>query len=173
MPDAAAVPGREADADNGPGGASVCCRACQSAACQREQWTPGWPPPSALLSPPHGYGTRPRRMKGRNWDRAAALLGEGRVFLFEDKGTTPVTRKRKAPLQTHRIDIDRAQLDWYCDEVEPAEDVPVYYVLPRLPGKAARAPATSRSRSPAGSRRQRGRSSTGLTSSAAPTCATG
>ena len=38
-------------------------------------------------------------MKGRNWDRAAALLGEGRVFLFEDKGTTPVTRKRKAPLQ--------------------------------------------------------------------------
>jgi hypothetical protein len=85
-------------------------------------------------------------MKGRNWDRAAALLGEGRVFLFEDKGTTPVTRKRKAPLQTHRIDIDRAQLDWYCDEVEPAEDVPVYYVLPSRPGKAARAPATSRSR---------------------------
>lgn len=46
--------------------------------------------------------------------RAAALLGEGRVFLFEYKGTTSVTRKRKAPLQTHRIDIDRAQLDWYC-----------------------------------------------------------
>jgi hypothetical protein len=76
-------------------------------------------------------------MKGRNWDRAAALLGEGRVFLFEDKGTTPVTRKRKAPLQTHRIDIDRAQLDWYCDEVEPAEDVPVYYVLPKPPWKGS------------------------------------
>jgi hypothetical protein len=76
-------------------------------------------------------------MKGRNWDRAAALLGEGRVFLFEDKGTTPVTRKRKAPLQTHRIDIDRAQLDWYCDEVEPTEDVPVYYVLPKPPWKGS------------------------------------
>jgi len=59
-------------------------------------------------------------MKGRNCDRAAALLGEGKVFLFEDKGTTAVTRKRKAPLHTHRIDIDRAQLGWYCDEVEPA-----------------------------------------------------
>src|ERR1700733_5312085 len=70
-------------------------------------------------------------MKGRNWDRAAALPGEGRVFLFEDKGTTPVPRKRKAPLQTHRIDIDCAQLGWYRDEVEPTQDVPVYYVLPK------------------------------------------
>jgi hypothetical protein len=112
-------------------------------------------------------------MKGRNWDRAAALLGEGKVFLFEDKGTTAVTRKRKAPLHTHRIDIDRAQLDWYCDEVEPTEDVPVYYVLPKPPWKGSVSSGhvpeqvASRVTSP------EGRSRSGLTSSAAPSCATG
>ena len=39
MPDAAAVPRPEADADNGPGGPSVCCRSCHSAVCQRERWS--------------------------------------------------------------------------------------------------------------------------------------
>ena len=60
-------------------------------------------------------------------------LEAGKVFIFEDKGTTAVTRTRKRPLQTHRIDIGADQLDWYCDEVEPASMIPVYYVLPRPP----------------------------------------
>jgi hypothetical protein len=72
-------------------------------------------------------------MKGRNWDRAFLPLEEGRVFIFEDKGTTAVTRTRKKPLQTHRIDIGAVQLNWYCDVVEPASGIPVYYVLPRPP----------------------------------------
>lgn len=70
-------------------------------------------------------------MKGRNWDRSFLPREAGRVFIFEDKGTTAVTRTRKEPLQTHRIDITMAQLDWYCDEVESAGTIPVYYVLPR------------------------------------------
>ena len=76
-------------------------------------------------------------MKGRNWDRAVNVLGEGKIFLFEDKGTTAVRRKRKPPLQTHRINIDWLQLDWYCDEVEPVSDIPVYYVLPKPPWKGS------------------------------------
>jgi hypothetical protein len=72
-------------------------------------------------------------MKGRNWDRASLPFEEGKVFVFEDKGTTAVTRRRKRPLQTHRIDIDATQLNWYCDEVESANFIPVYYVLPRPP----------------------------------------
>lgn len=71
--------------------------------------------------------------KGRNWDRSFLPREGGRVFIFEDKGTTAVTRTRKEPLQTYRIDIRPAQLDWYCDEVEPASMIPVYYVLPRPP----------------------------------------
>ena len=39
-------------------------------------------------------------MKGRNWDRAFVPLEAGMVFIFEDKGTTAVTRMRKRPLQT-------------------------------------------------------------------------
>jgi hypothetical protein len=72
-------------------------------------------------------------MKGRNWDRSFLPREAGSVFILEDKGTTAVTRTRKRPLQTHRIDIGSAQLDWYCDEVEPASTIPVYYVLPRPP----------------------------------------
>jgi hypothetical protein len=72
-------------------------------------------------------------MKGRNWDRAFLPLEEGRIFIFEDKGTTAVTRTQKKPLKTHRIDIDVVQLDWYCDEVEPVSGIPVYYVLPQPP----------------------------------------
>lgn len=72
-------------------------------------------------------------MKGRNWDRASRLPEAGVVFIFEDKGTTAVTRTRNPPLQTHRIDIRADQLDWYCDVVEPESMIPVYYVLPRPP----------------------------------------
>ncbi len=72
-------------------------------------------------------------MKGRNWDRAFLPFEAGKVFIFEDKGTTAVTRTRKPPLQTHGIDIGADQLDWYCDVVEPASMIPVYYVLPRPP----------------------------------------
>jgi hypothetical protein len=71
-------------------------------------------------------------IKGGNWDCSFSLLGDGKVFLFEDKGTTPVIRKLKAPLQTHKIDINRNQLDWYCDEVDPG-GAPVHYVLPKPP----------------------------------------
>ena len=76
-------------------------------------------------------------MKGRSWDRSFLPREAGRVFIFEDKGTTAVARTRKEPLQTHRIDIGPAQLDWYCDEVESASRIPVYYVLPRPPWNGA------------------------------------
>jgi hypothetical protein len=72
-------------------------------------------------------------MKGRNWDRAFLPLEEGKVFILEVKGTTAVARTRKQPLQTHRIEVDAAQLDWYCDEVEETSMIPVYYVLPQPP----------------------------------------
>ena len=72
-------------------------------------------------------------MKGRNWDRAFRPPEAGMIFIFEDKGTTAVTRTRKPPLHTHRIDIRADQLDWYCDEIEPSGMIPVYYVLPQPP----------------------------------------
>ena len=55
-------------------------------------------------------------MKGRNWDRAFVPLEAGMVFIFEDKGTTAVTRMRKRPLQTAGR---RARL-WAASPVEPA-----------------------------------------------------
>jgi hypothetical protein len=67
-----------------------------------------------------------------NWDYGFSL-GDGKIFILEDKGTSPVTRKRKHPLLTHSIDVDRPQLDWYCNEVEQGWGVPVYYVLPNPP----------------------------------------
>jgi len=67
-----------------------------------------------------------------NWDYGLSL-GDGKIFIFEDKGTTAVPRKRKSPLDTHRIYIDIDQLTWYCDRVEQATGVPVHYVLPRPP----------------------------------------
>jgi hypothetical protein len=53
-----------------------------------------------------------------NWDYGLSL-GDGKIFILEDKGTSPVARTRRHPLLTHKIDVDRSQLDWYCDEVEP------------------------------------------------------
>lgn len=76
-------------------------------------------------------------MRGRNWDRAFQPFDEGKVFILEDKGTMAVTRTRKTPLQTHRIEIGAAQLDWYCDEVKPESMIPTYYVLPRPPWNGA------------------------------------
>ncbi len=67
-----------------------------------------------------------------NWDYGLSL-GDGKLLILEDKGTTAVSRKRKKPLDTHRIDIHIGQLSWYCDEVEPVTEVPVYYVLPQPP----------------------------------------
>jgi len=67
-----------------------------------------------------------------NWDYGLSL-GDGKLLILEDKGTTGVLRKRKKPLDTHRIDIDINQLAWYCDQVEPTTGVPVYYVLPQPP----------------------------------------
>jgi len=96
-------------------------------------------------------------IRGRNWDRAVRLLGTGKIFIFEDKATTAVARKRKTPLSTHRIDIGRAQLNWYCDEIEPGNGgIPVYYVLPNPPWKGSPDPvsvpeqAACRVTSPAG-----------------------
>jgi len=67
-----------------------------------------------------------------NWDYGLSL-GDGKLFILEDKGTTAIRRKRKKPLDTHSIYIDTDQLAWYCNQVERAADVPVYYVLPKPP----------------------------------------
>lgn len=58
-------------------------------------------------------------------------LGDGKVFILEDKATQHEPRATKP--DTHRIFIDSTQLDWYCDDVEPNSGVPVYYVLPKPP----------------------------------------
>jgi hypothetical protein len=110
-------------------------------------------------------------MKGRNWDRASLPPEEGKVFVLEDKGTTAVTRTRKMPLQTHRIDIGAAQLNWYCDEVERADFIPVYYVLPRPPWNGSAALGMSPSRQHAGLPQMPARLPSGHTLAAAPTCA--
>lgn len=65
-----------------------------------------------------------------NWDFGMDL-GDGKVFILEDKATEHEPRT-KLP-DTHRISIDMNQLDWYCDDVEPNKGVPVHYVLPKPP----------------------------------------
>lgn len=77
----------------------------------------------------------PTQAAAENWDYGIAL-GDGKIFILEDKGTTPISRKRRKPLETHRIDIDRRQLRWYCSEVEATWELPVYYVLPQPPWPA-------------------------------------
>lgn len=66
----------------------------------------------------------------QNWDYSASL-GDGKILIFEDKATSPVARAHKMPTQTHRIEIDRTQLAWYCDKVQLV--APVFYVLPKPP----------------------------------------
>jgi len=66
-----------------------------------------------------------------NWDTGLGVAGK--AFIFEDKATTPGTRKRKPPKTFHRIDIDTNQLHWYCTDVEVNHAVPAYYVLPNPP----------------------------------------
>jgi hypothetical protein len=72
-----------------------------------------------------------------NWDYGVSH-GDGKIFIFEDKATTPVHRSRKLPLDTHRIYIDREQLDWYCDEVEPSLSVLSTMYCHDLHGRAPR-----------------------------------
>lgn len=111
-------------------------------------------------------------IRGRNWDRAIRLLGTGKIFIFEDQAT-PVARKRKTPLNTHRIDIGRAQIDWYCDEIERDNGGTPSTTFSRIHlGRGARIPYPSRSRQPAGSPHPQALSPSGPTSSAAPPCAT-
>lgn len=82
---------------------------------------------------PHSLIWAPtQNMVEANWDFGVSL-GDGKLLILEDKGATPVTRQRKKPLDTHRIDVDIDQLSWYCDDVESVTGIPVYYVLPRPP----------------------------------------
>lgn len=66
-----------------------------------------------------------------NWDTGVGIAGK--ALILEDKATTPVKRKLKAPKDFHRIDIDLGQLRWYCKDVERLHTVPAYYVLPNPP----------------------------------------
>jgi hypothetical protein len=75
-------------------------------------------------------------LEDTNWDYGVSL-GDGKIFIMEDKATSPIERVRKAPLHTHRIEINRTQLAWYCDDVEPDLQVPVFYVLPAPPWQGA------------------------------------
>ena len=54
-------------------------------------------------------------------------LGEGNLFILEDKGAFP---RGKA---SHGIEITQPQLDDYCDTVEGEWEMAAYYVLPRPP----------------------------------------
>jgi hypothetical protein len=68
-----------------------------------------------------------------NWDYGISL-GAGKILILEDKGSTPLgPRQYKLPRNTHRIDIDPDQLDWYCKSVDNDMGIPSYYVLPRPP----------------------------------------
>ena len=112
-------------------------------------------------------------IRGRNWDRAIRLLGTGKIFIFEDQATTAVARKRKTPLNTHRIDIGRAQIDWYCDEIERDNGgIPVYYVLPNPPWKGCPDSVSVPEQAACQSPHPQALSPSGPTSSAAPPCAT-
>lgn len=66
-----------------------------------------------------------------NWDYGVGL-GDGKVFILEDKATEWSTGAGPAGGR-HTIMIDLRQLDWYCNTVEPEQGVPVYYVLPVPP----------------------------------------
>jgi len=68
---------------------------------------------------------------GNNWDYGVGL-GDGKVLILEDKATEWSVGAAAAGGR-HTIIIDLPQLDWYCFTVEPAQGVPVYYVLPVPP----------------------------------------
>jgi len=70
--------------------------------------------PNALIWAPT------QRLSDPNWDFGASL-GNGKVFILENKATTPISRQRKTPLETHRIQVDPDQLDWYCEAEDKAE----------------------------------------------------
>jgi hypothetical protein len=98
-----------------------------------ERTVDAWVSSAVCATFPHARIWGPtQNIEETNWDYGLSL-GDGKLFILEDKGTSAVHRRRKKPLDTHRIDIDLRQLAWYCDQVEPATGVPVYYVLPRPP----------------------------------------
>jgi hypothetical protein len=98
-----------------------------------ERTVDAWVSSAVCTAFPHARIWGPtQNMEEANWDYGLSL-GDGKILVFEDKGTTPVQRRRKRPLYTHRIYIDLGQLDWYCDRVEPTTGAPVYYVLPQPP----------------------------------------
>ena len=66
-----------------------------------------------------------------NWDYGVGL-GQGKIFILEDKATEWSVGAAAAGGR-HTIVIDLPQLDWYCLMVEPTHRVPVYYVLPVPP----------------------------------------
>jgi hypothetical protein len=57
-----------------------------------------------------------------------AQLGEGRSFVLENKATELVK-----PGNDHVIEINRAQLDRYCELSGESNQSPIYYVLPDPP----------------------------------------
>ncbi len=61
------------------------------------------------------------------WEQAADL-GEGTSFIFENKATELVK-----PGNDHVIEINRAQLDRYCDLSAQYQQSPIYYLLPDPP----------------------------------------
>ncbi len=105
--------------------------------------------PSALLWGPT------QRAEDPNWDYGASL-GDGKLFILENKAADPKHLVGPPAMDTHRIRIDLGQLAWYCDIVEPNYTVPVYYVLPCPPFAGEPTPgvvpaqAITRMASPAG-----------------------
>lgn len=98
-----------------------------------ERTVDAWVSSAVCTAFPHaGIWGPTQAIEASNWDYGLSL-GDGKIFILEDKGTTAVERKRTKPLETHRINIDRNQLRWYCDTVEARRGVPVYYVLPQPP----------------------------------------
>jgi hypothetical protein len=98
-----------------------------------ERTVDAWVSTAICSAFPHAQIWGPTQaLDATNWDYGLSI-GDGKIFILEDKGTSPVVRTRRPPLQTHKIDVDRSQLDWYCAEVEPHWGVPVYYVMPNPP----------------------------------------
>ena len=98
-----------------------------------ERTVDAWVSTAICSTFPHAQIWGPTQaLDATNWDYGLSV-GDGKIFILEDKGTYPIVRTSKFPLQAHKIDFDRSQLDWYCTEVEPHWGVPVYYVMPNPP----------------------------------------
>lgn len=98
-----------------------------------ERTVDAWVSSATCAAFPHARIWAPtQNIEEANWDYGLSL-GNGKLFIFEDKGTTTVQRTLKMPLDTHRIYFDIEQLTWYCDRVECVTGVPTYYILPQPP----------------------------------------